>query len=228
MSQPADGAALNACVHTDQPFGRDRYRAPSRVESRRSAAIPCVSPVGGGRSPLSPRSSFLEGFSERPQPKYTYQTPGISPTAGEGGGFNRSMQHTMIRPGGRSVADELSDTDVLHREPEGIDVGAVEGGLDSSRDRSPVRSTAHVYPRHSVENGWHPTAKAMPLPSGADFERERGDLARASDRRIYLLNRCTARSSAIDSQPRTEAQWRPRELSSHAGRQRRLGSGTAT
>ncbi|MNR10270.1 hypothetical protein D3C85_1265130 [compost metagenome] len=51
-----------------------------------------------------------------------------------GGGFNRSMQHTYNCLGRRIVADEVPDTDLLHEYPEGIDVGAVEGGLDPSPD----------------------------------------------------------------------------------------------
>ncbi len=47
--------------------------------------------------------------------------------AGFGGGFNRAMQHTNHRVGGRSVADEATTTDLLFRQPEGADVGALEG-----------------------------------------------------------------------------------------------------
>ena len=39
--------------------------------------------------------------------------------------------HTMIRRGGRSVADESTAANLLHRYPESIDVGALEGWLDA-------------------------------------------------------------------------------------------------
>jgi hypothetical protein len=51
---------------------------------------------------------------------------GIFRKTANGGEFNRSMQHTMIRRGGRSVADESTAANVLHRHSEGIDVGALE------------------------------------------------------------------------------------------------------
>ena len=54
------------------------------------------------------------------------------------GGFNWSMQHTKSCVGRRSVADEVPDTNLLHGQPEGIDVGALESWLDSSSDRSAV------------------------------------------------------------------------------------------
>ena len=44
-----------------------------------------------------------------------------------GGGFNWSTQHTRTRSSGRSVADDVPDQDLLHRQPEGIDVGTLEG-----------------------------------------------------------------------------------------------------
>src|SRR5438046_6634797 len=50
------------------------------------------------------------------------------------GGFNRSMQHTMTREGGRSVADESTAANLLQRHPESIDVGALEGRLDAPPD----------------------------------------------------------------------------------------------
>ncbi|MBS0450148.1 MAG: LysR family transcriptional regulator [Proteobacteria bacterium] len=54
------------------------------------------------------------------------------------GGFNRSMQHTMPRFGGRSVADEAATPDLLLGGPEGPNVGAVEGRMDDAPDRPPV------------------------------------------------------------------------------------------
>jgi hypothetical protein len=45
-------------------------------------------------------------------------------------GFNRSMQHTNHRIGGRSVADEAATKNLLFRQPEGTDVGALEARLD--------------------------------------------------------------------------------------------------
>ena len=53
---------------------------------------------------------------------------------GLAGGFNRSMQHTNHRVGGRSVANEATATDLLFRQPEGADVGALEARLDAQRD----------------------------------------------------------------------------------------------
>src|SRR5438045_7864931 len=63
------------------------------------------------------------------------------------GGFNRSMQHTMIRASGRSVADALPDKNLLHRPPEGIDVGAVEG-------RWTLHQIGHLFdrPHTSIQN----------------------------------------------------------------------------
>jgi integrase len=58
--------------------------------------------------------------------------------AGIDGGFNRSMQHTKNCVCRRSVADEVPDANLLHGQPEGIDVGALESWLDSSRDRETV------------------------------------------------------------------------------------------
>jgi len=54
------------------------------------------------------------------------------------GGFKGSMQHTMTRPGGWSVADEAATPDLLLGGPEGPDVGAVEGRMDDAPDRPPV------------------------------------------------------------------------------------------
>lgn len=53
-------------------------------------------------------------------------------TTAMGGGFNRSAQHTSHCSGRRSVANEVPETDVLHRRAKGIDVGALEGRLDAS------------------------------------------------------------------------------------------------
>jgi len=62
--------------------------------------------------------------------------------AGEGagytGGFNRSMQHTDRCVSSRSVADEVPHAHLLHRGPEGGDVGAMEARLDAAPDRAPV------------------------------------------------------------------------------------------
>ena len=48
------------------------------------------------------------------------------------------MQHTESCVSRRSVADEVQDTKLLHRQPEGFDVGALEGRLDASPDRPVV------------------------------------------------------------------------------------------
>ena len=124
------------------------------------------------------------------------------------GGFNRSMQHTNHCVGRRSVADEVPDTNLLHAHPEGIDVGAMEGRLDASSDRPAVRSTAHVGAGHPVPDGWHSAARTSPLRNGADAGRERRDLARDGGP-IDSFDRRTARASAVDDQPRDQAQWRP-------------------
>src|SRR6185436_19033663 len=50
------------------------------------------------------------------------------------------MQHTDHCVGRRSVAGEVPHTHVLHRRPEGRDVGAVEARLDTASDCSFVRS----------------------------------------------------------------------------------------
>jgi hypothetical protein len=49
-----------------------------------------------------------------------------------GGGFNRSMQHTNHRIDGRSVADEAATQDLLLGQPESVDVGTLEAGLDAA------------------------------------------------------------------------------------------------
>jgi hypothetical protein len=42
--------------------------------------------------------------------------------------FNRSMQHFKFCMSRKSVADEEKTKDLLHREPESSDVGALEKG----------------------------------------------------------------------------------------------------
>src|SRR5437868_10036520 len=59
-------------------------------------------------------------------------------------GFNRSMQHIGNCVGRRSVADEVSTADLLHGQPEGACVGALEARSDPSPDRWFVRSTPYV------------------------------------------------------------------------------------
>ena len=61
---------------------------------------------------------------------------------------------------------------------------------------------------------WHPTSRSgsrarMALTLG----RARGDLACGGGRPVDSLDRCTARASAIDSQPRDQAQRRSSGLS---------------
>src|SRR5215831_20679573 len=58
------------------------------------------------------------------------------------------MQHTMIRRGGRSVADESTAANVLHRLSESNDVGALEGWLDAPPVRAMQRTGKHyfIYP----------------------------------------------------------------------------------
>lgn len=50
------------------------------------------------------------------------------------GGFNRSVQHLRFCLSGRSVANEVPDTDVLHRNAEGDHVGPLEVGRIASAD----------------------------------------------------------------------------------------------
>jgi hypothetical protein len=54
-------------------------------------------------------------------------SPGVIKTA-DRGGFNRSMQHLKFCMSRRSVANEEKNTDFVHREPEGSDVGPLEEG----------------------------------------------------------------------------------------------------
>src|SRR5512139_1981995 len=66
-----------------------------------------------------------------------------------GCGFNRSMQHTRICVSRRSVADEIQDTDSLHRKPKSSDVGALAGWRFSPADRPVVRSIPFINRAHS-------------------------------------------------------------------------------
>ena len=143
-------------------------------------------------------------------------------------GFNRSMQHTRSAQEGRSVADELPDRNYYTDSQKALMWERWKAGWT-------LHQIGHLFdrPHTSIQTAFCRgrvafDRRATPFPGGAVFGRKRRDLARAGDRRIDSLNRCTARSSAIDRQPRTEAQRRPRGLSSHSGRQRRLGSGTST
>ena len=64
----------------------------------------------------------------------------------------------------------------------------------------------------SRTGGIRPPA-AEPLRNGADAGRARGDLTRHGGRPIDSFDRCAARASAINSQPRDQAQWRSIGLS---------------
>ena len=75
----------------------------------------------------------------------------------------------------------------------------------------------------SRTGGIRPPAR-QPLRNGADAGRERGDLTRHGGRPIDSFGCCAARASAINSQPRDQAQWRSIGLSGHRSRQRCLGS----
>lgn len=48
------------------------------------------------------------------------------------------MQHTEGCTGSRSVADEAQEEDLLHRQPEGLDVGSVAARRADESDRSSV------------------------------------------------------------------------------------------
>jgi len=92
------------------------------------------------------------------------------------------MQHTDARWGGRSDADEVPDPDLLHEQPEGTDVGAMEGRLDAPSDRSPVQPRTHVCPRDpgSDTGGFRPSqrirsAKALTLAEREEISRSLAD-----------------------------------------------------
>ena len=98
-------------------------------------------------------------------------------TAGFACGFNWSMQHTDAAVGRRSVADHVPDTNLLLRQPEGIDVGVMAGGMDPSSGRSAVQSTTHVGTGNSAAHWRHSAAGAKPFTEGTHAGRARGDLA---------------------------------------------------
>ena len=52
--------------------------------------------------------------------KFSASSYGPTPSSAYGGGFNRSMEHTNHRVGGRSVADEAATTDLLFRQPKAL------------------------------------------------------------------------------------------------------------
>ena len=86
------------------------------------------------------------------------------------------MQHIDARWGGRSDADEVPDPDLLHEQPEGTDVGAMEGRLDAPSDRSPVQPRTHVCPRDPGSDRRLPTFATHPIREGVDAGRARRDL----------------------------------------------------
>src|SRR6185369_5863008 len=120
------------------------------------------------------------------------------------------MQHTMIRRGGRSVADGSTNQDLLHREPKSTHVGAVEGRLDASPDWASLRSTAYFCPYRLVEDWWDSTTRATPLEFHALLKREGRDLPFVGERRVPPLDRVTDATRAFDRQSRSQAQWRSR------------------
>jgi len=141
-------------------------------------------------------------------------------------GVRRLLGAARLNAGGsptaklRCNADRLELADDRHSSalaerllPVSCGLHAVQRNVRSWMQIQPV-ATAHVYSDHAVKDGWHSTTGAPPCPDGASLG-ERGNLPRAGDGRICSHNRWTARSSAIDRQPRTEAQRRPRWLSSH-------------
>lgn len=91
-------------------------------------------------------------------------------TASLGGGFNRSMQHIKSCMSRRSVADELPDANLLHGRPEGIDVGAIEAGLDAPSDCPVVQSTSHVSAGNPFSNWRLSASGTQPLRNGADVD----------------------------------------------------------
>lgn len=89
---------------------------------------------------------------------------------------------------------------LLHRQPEGFDVGALERRLDASPDRPTVLPASHLDPKHLGENWWHQATAAMPVRDGVDLCRERRNIAGRRCRRIDSVDRCTPWPGAVDNQ----------------------------
>ncbi|OIQ64907.1 hypothetical protein GALL_535400 [mine drainage metagenome] len=143
------------------------------------------------------------------------------------GGFNRSMQHTKNCVCRRSVADEAASPDLLLGDPEGPDVGAVEGRLDAAQNCPAVRSRSLVHTENFCRVRWHPSATAAPIAAGVDARRTRRDLACIGRRPLDSFNRCANRTSTIDNQSRDQPQWWARRLPRESSRQRSLGEGAS-
>src|SRR6476660_9450378 len=82
------------------------------------------------------------------------------------GGFNRSTQHTDHCVSRRSVANEVPDADLLHRQSEGVDVGALEARCDASPDSQAVRPGARVIDERPAPSL---PARNLPLATGCSW-----------------------------------------------------------
>ena len=149
-------------------------------------------------------------------------------TSACGGGFNRSMQHTDRCVSSRSVADEAPHAHLLHGRPEGLDVGAMEARLDAAPDRSTVRSSTYVGPGVLSRTGGIRPPRRTRCCNGADAGRARGDLSRHGRRSVDPLDRCPARTGAIDGQSRAQKEWRSSGLSGERSRPCRLGASASS
>ena len=136
------------------------FRSSERSENRaaddwfQSTAAIARRPVERGHSPKRSPTSILSrstaderGTSavwsaELAPPTYCSRRRFSHRATGLPGGFNWSMQHTDCCVSRRSVADEVPDANFLHRQPEGIDVGALEARLDAASDCPAVQSSA--------------------------------------------------------------------------------------
>ncbi len=99
----------------------------------------------------------------------------------------------------------------------------MEGRLDAPSNCSAVQSSTYVGAGNPVPDGWYwPPARSR-CEHGAVAGRERRDFTRHGGRPVDF-GCCAARASAINGQPRDQAQWRSIGLSGHRSRQRCLGS----
>src|SRR5450755_4731407 len=89
------------------------------------------------------------------------------------------MQHTDHCVSRRSVADEVPHAHLLHGQPEGLDVGAMEARLDAPPDRQAVRPSAHVSARNSGCLWWHPASRERHRAEVALTLAEREEISRA-------------------------------------------------
>ncbi len=79
---------------------------------------------------------------------------------------------------------------------------SAEGPAGPSIEIGPLFDRPHTSIHNILSRTGGIRPATAPFSSGADFGRERGDLARAGDGRIGSLNRSTARKSTIDGESR--------------------------